>query len=166
MADRQAQRRRNESLRLDCASRALGARHPHLDEWYSGRAQRSEFIRWSPSRNDLFHGFGDAAGGRRRRSHAGGWRRPWSTAHRAASLAYVLWAIYRSRIFFYGALKPPAETAFGGGTRAASVSGFIQYKFVSSSYRTSADFADLLASTSPLYKYIQGKVDTTDIPKS
>src|SRR6266851_704346 len=56
-------------------------------------------------RNDLFHGFGDAAGCRGGRSHAGARRCPWSKAHRAASLAHVLWAVHRSRVFFPGALR-------------------------------------------------------------
>src|SRR6266705_646336 len=41
----------------------------------------------------------------------------WGKAHRAASLAHVLWAVHRRRFFFPGTLKPPTETAFGSGAR-------------------------------------------------
>ena len=49
----------------------------------------------------------------------------WSKAHRTASLAHVLWPVHRGRLFFPGALKPPAEIVFSSGARATSASGFI-----------------------------------------
>ena len=38
MADRQAQRRGNQSFRLGCAPDSFDARYPHLDEWSESRA--------------------------------------------------------------------------------------------------------------------------------
>src|ERR1700730_14943070 len=125
MVDRQPQRRGNESFRLGCAPDSVGSRYPHLDAWSRSRAQRSEFTRWGSRRNDLLHGFRDAAGRRGGRSHAGTARDSWSKAHRTASLAYVLWPFHRGRVFFSGALKPPAEIVFGSGARATSARGFI-----------------------------------------
>jgi hypothetical protein len=78
----------------------------------------------------------------------------------------VLWAVHRSRVFFHGTLKPPTQIAFGSGAWAASIPGVIQHKLVLDSHHTSADFADFLASPSPLHECIQGKVDTTCIHKS
>jgi hypothetical protein len=114
----------------------------------------------------FFHGFGHAAGCRRGRSHALARRRFRSQAHRAASLAHVLWAVYRGRLFLSGALKPPSEAAFDSGARATSIPGFIQRKLVFNSQHTSTDFVDFLASPSPLHKCIPGRVDTTHIHKS
>ncbi len=89
------------------------------------------------------------------RSHAGARRCAWSKAHRAAPLAHVLWAVHRGRVFFPGTLKPSTEIAFGSGARATSIPGFIQHKLVFNSHHTPADFADFLASASPLRKCIQ-----------
>ncbi len=99
-----------------------------------------------------FRVFACCGGGR---SHAGARRCSWSKAHRAASLAHVLWAVHRSRLFFPGTLKPPAEIAFGSGARAASVPGYIWHDLVFGSHPTATDFADFLASPSPLHKCIQ-----------
>jgi len=63
--------------------------------------------------------------------------------------------------FFSGTLKPSTEIAFGSGARATSSSGFFQHKLVFNSHHTSADFADFLASPSPLQKCIRRKVDAT-----
>jgi len=63
----------------------------------------------------FFHGFRVFACCGGGRSHAGARRCSWSKAHRAASLAHVLWAVHRSRLFFPGTLKPPAEIAFAVG---------------------------------------------------
>src|SRR6266480_4125979 len=87
-------------------------------------------------------------------------------AHRAASLADVLRAVYCGRIFSPRALKPPTEIAFDSGAWEASIPGFIQHELVFDSHHTSADFADFLASPSPLHKCIQGKVDATCTHKS
>src|ERR1700739_2118806 len=156
MADRQAQRRGNQSLRLGCALDSFGARYPHLDERYKSRAQRSDFTRRSACRNDLLYGFCDAAGCRGRPSHAGGRRCSWSKAHRAASLAYVLWAVHRSSVFFPGPLEPPIEIAFGSGVRATPAAGSIQYGVVFHSHHTPTDYADVLVGPSALHKRIPG----------
>src|SRR6266403_1551480 len=156
-----ARRRDGETSRLDwvCATDSLDARYPQLGEWCSSRAQRSELTRRSSCRNDLFHGFGDVAGSRGGRSHAGARRGSRSKAHCAASLADVLWAVHRRRVLFPGTLKPPPEIAFGSGARATSIPGFIQHRFVFGSHHTATDFADFLASPSTLHKCIQRKVD-------
>src|SRR5258706_15010064 len=95
------------------------------------------------------------------RSHASARRRFWSKAHRAASLAHVLWAVHCSRIFFLRTLKPPTEIAFDSGARKISIPGLIQHHLVFGSHPASADFADFLASPSALHKCIQRKVDAT-----
>jgi hypothetical protein len=98
-----ARRKDGETNRFDWV-----IRYPHVDDWYSNRAQRRELTRRCSCRNDLFHGFGDVAGCHGGRAHAGARRCCWNKAHRAASLAHVLWAVHRGRIFFPGAAKPPA----------------------------------------------------------
>jgi hypothetical protein len=57
--------------------------------------------------------------------------------------------------FFLGPSKPPTEIAFNSGARAASIPGFIQHNLVFSSHPTSTDFADFLASASPLHNGIR-----------
>jgi hypothetical protein len=81
----------------------------------------------------------------------------WSEAHRAASLAHVLCPVHRSRIFFPGTLKPPAEVAFKSGSWSASIPGIIQYDLVFNSHHTSTDLADFLASPSSLQKCLLGE---------
>jgi len=165
MANRQAQRRGNQSFRLGCAPDSFDARYPHLDDWFESRTQRSKFARRSSSRNDLFHGFRDAAGRRGGRSHACTRRCFWDKTNRAASLAHVLWPIHRGRVFFLGAVKPPAEIAFGSGARATLVPSSIQHPVVFISQRPPPGFVDFLANPSALQKCIPG-VDTTRIRKS
>jgi hypothetical protein len=81
----------------------------------------------SSCRNDLFHGFDNVTGRGRGYSHAGAWRCFWNKAHRAASLAHVLWVVHRSRVFLHGTLEPPAEAALHSGHWPASIPGFIQH---------------------------------------
>src|SRR6202042_1174127 len=83
----------------------------------------------------------------------------------AASLAHVLWAVHRSRVFFPGTLEPPIEIAFDTGDRATPFPGSIQHDGVSNSHRAPADYADFLASPSAFRECIQG-VDTTRVRKS
>ncbi len=87
--------------------------------------------------------------------HAGARRRFWSKAHRAASLAHVLWAVYCSRVFFLRRVKPPTEIAFDSGARKISIPGFIQHNLVFGAHPTSADFDDFLVSASALHKHLQ-----------
>jgi hypothetical protein len=162
MADRQEKRRGNQSFRLGCAPDSVGARCSHVDEWSKSRAERSEFTRRSSRWNELLHGFRDAAGGCWGRSHAATRRCFWSQAHRAASLAHVLWAVHRSRVFFHGTLEPSLEIAFNRGARATPVPGSIQHDVVFNSHHTPTGSADFLASPSALPKCVQG-VDTTRI---
>jgi hypothetical protein len=56
----------------------------------------------SPRWNDVFHGFHVAACRSRGRSHAGARRRFRHAARRAASLAYVPWAVHRHGILIHG----------------------------------------------------------------
>src|ERR1700693_5836395 len=102
-------------------------------------------------RNDVLHGFRDAAGWHGGRSHVGTRWCFWCKAHRAASLADVLWPVHRSRIFFSGTLEPPTEIAFGSGTRAAPVPGCIRHDAVFNSQHTPTDFADFLANPRALH---------------
>src|SRR5580658_5352341 len=156
MADRQAQRRGNQWFRLGCASDSFDARDSHLDEWDKNRAKRSWFTGRSSRRDDLLYGFCDAARCRGRHSHAGGCRCCWSKAHRAASLAHVLWAVHRGGVFFPGTLEPPIEIAFGSGARTTSAPGSIQHDVVFNSQHSPTDYADFLASPSALPKCVQG----------
>ena len=71
------------------------------------------------------HGFRVSPRRRGGRSHACEWGRSRHKAHRAASLAYVFRAVHRRRVFFSGALEPPAEVALGSGARAAPIPGFV-----------------------------------------
>src|SRR2546427_7007326 len=80
--------------------------------------------------NDPFHGFGVSACSGGGRSHAGGRRRFLGKAHRAASLAHVLLAVYCSRVFFLRRGKPPTEIAFDSGAREKSIPRFIQHQLV------------------------------------
>ena len=155
----------DQSFRLDCAPDSCDARSPHLDEWSESRAQRSHFTRRSSGRNDLFHGFRDAAGRRGGRSHACARRCFWSQAHRAPSLAHVLRPIHRGRIFFPGPVKPPAEIAFGTRARATFIPGSIQHAVVFNSQRPPTGYADFLANPSSLQKCLPA-IDTTRIRKS
>jgi hypothetical protein len=136
-----------------------------FDQWSDSRAQRGEFTRRSSGGNDFFHGFRDAAGCGRGRSNACTRRRFWGQAHRAASLAHVLWPVHRGRVFFPGAVKPPAEIAFGSGAWATLVPGSIQHAVVFNPQRSPTGYADFLASPSALQKCIPG-IDTTHIRKS
>ncbi len=61
-----------------------------------------EVHRWSSRWDALFHGFCDAAGSRGGYSHAHARRRLRSKAHRAPSLAHVLWPVRRHGILFSG----------------------------------------------------------------
>jgi hypothetical protein len=124
------------------------------------QAPKTEFLS-----DDVFHGLGDAAGRGGGGSHAGTRRCFWTKAHRAASLAHVLWAVHRSRVFFPGTLKPSAAIAFDSGARKASIPAFIQHRSLFNSQHTSPDFADFLASPSSLQKYVHGKFDTSFVRK-
>ena len=92
-----------------------------------------------------------AAGGR---SHAGRSRCCWSEAHRAASLAHVIRAIHRSRIFFSGAFQSATEIAVSGRLGTTSLAGVIQHERVPHSHPTSAGFAGVLARPSPLHGFL------------
>jgi hypothetical protein len=67
-----------------------------------------------------------------------------------ASLAHVLWAVHRIRVFFPGTAKPAAATALERGARATSTLGFVQHHLVFDSHGAAAGFADFLANPSPL----------------
>jgi hypothetical protein len=83
----------------------------------------------------------------------------------ASMLTMAAAAVYIAAGSFPGTLKPSAEIAFSSGARATSIPGFIQHKLIFNSHHTSADFADFLASPSPLHECTQGNVDTTYIHK-
>lgn len=73
----------------------------------------------------LFLGTVMLLAGRWGRAHAAWRRRGWNSAHRAASVAHVLWTVYRIGVVFPGAEQPSAEIAHESGTRAASVSSLV-----------------------------------------
>ncbi len=129
--------------------------------WMNGlKVVHSEehFARRSSGRNDLFHGFRDAAGRGGGRSHACTRRCSWSQAHRAASLAHVLWPVHRGRIFFPGAVKPSVEIAFGSGPRATLVPDSIQHPVVLNSQRPPTGHADFLAVRVRFRNAYQGSI--------
>jgi hypothetical protein len=78
----------------------------------------------------------------------------WNKAHRAASVADVLWAVYCSGVFFLRRGKPPTEIAFDSGDRKIFIPGCIQHTFIFGSHHSSAGFADFLAHPRALHKRI------------
>src|SRR5262249_46775208 len=81
-----------------------------------GAAQRR-----SSCRNESFSGICDAAGCCGTRTHAAPRRCRRHDAHRATSMAHVLWVVYRHRILFPGARKSPAEISSCGGTSPTDI---------------------------------------------
>jgi hypothetical protein len=98
-----AKRRDGETSLFDWgAPGSFVCRYRPLDLWFTSSASPGEVHRWSSRWDALFHGFCDAAGSRWGHSHARARRRLRSKAHRAPSLAHVLWPFRRHRILFPG----------------------------------------------------------------
>ena len=76
-------------------------------------------------------------------------------AHRASSLAHVLWAVHRCRVLFPWRRESPTEIAFDRRARATPAPGFIQRRRIFSSHRTSTGSAGFLAGASSFHEYIQ-----------
>ncbi len=112
-----------------------------LEKAYSQTAPKDGGSR----RYELFHGFRGSACCRGGHSHAHARRYFWRTTYRAASLAHVLWAVYRLRV-----LLP--------GTAASIPSLVTQNKRAFYPGYLATDIADFLAVPSSLHQRIQEKI--------
>jgi hypothetical protein len=126
------------------ASDSFVCRYWPLDLWFTSGASPGEINRWSSRRDVLFHGFRDAAGCRRGHSYAAAWRRLWRQAHRAPSLAHVLWPFHSHGILFPG-------TAAGLPRLVA------QNKRVICAGSAAARLADFLAVSRLVHQYLPKK---------
>jgi hypothetical protein len=151
MGDRQAQRRGNGNFRLGCASGCIGARSCHRDLWVRSGEWPDGVKRWNSCWNVLFPWFRGSAFCRGGRSHAPARRCFRCTANRATSLAHVLCAVYRLRVFI--------------SRTATSIP-----RFLTQNQRTfcprcpTTDIDDFLANPSSLHKCIQEEVNAKQWP--
>ena len=141
-------RRRNRHFRLGGVSNSFASRYRPLDLRFASGIWPCPASKWSSPRHVLFYGFRDAACCRRRHSHARSRRRLRHQAHRAPSLAYVLWAVHRHRVLLPGtAIGIPR---FHTQNKRTFCAGY-----------PATPITDFLAIPSSLHKCLQGKVDIT-----
>ncbi len=146
MGDRQAQKRRDEDLRLACAYTSSGGPDCTLDFWCTSGASPDVVRKRSPRWDELFHGLCAAACCRRGRSYDGTGRPLQRTAYHAASL-HMCFALF-------------IATGLSSWDRATSISAFnrtIKRTFCPGAPATA--IADFLAIPSSLQKCIPEETD-------